>query len=308
MNSFNKTLIGLTFGAILGLGVMAVAQTQPSTGIGGGPQPRYYNPLANGVSINSNGADSDSTIACDTNANCFKVDAGSFGGVGAVGIGVAPAATAIATLEVSRPATTAIANTDYYTAWIDNDAAITIPTGTASLVATLLLEEPNITATGTCSTSATLKILDAATECGNNYALLVAAGTSFFGGNVQLTSSVSTSSTFTNTGKMVTTGSTLSPAAAATTLAVTRNFHAVDCDGGGNTIGTITGGVDGMCVDFRFVDASCTITDTDDGGSNTVDLNEVDAVAGTIVSADDLMLRLCHDGTSWRQTSPMSAN
>jgi len=57
-----------------------------------------------------------------------------------------------------------------------------------------------------------------------------------------------------------------------------------------------------------FVDASCTITDTDDGAANTIDLDETDAVAGNIVSADDKVLQLMFNGTSWLQVAKISTN
>lgn len=102
---------------------------------------------------------------------------------------------------------------------------------------------------------------------------------------------------------------TITLAAAATTFAASRGVHAIDCDAGGNTIGTITGGTgNGLVLTLIFVDGSCTITDTDDGGSNTIDLDETDAGAGNIVSADDMVLQLIYDGTLWRQSARVSAN
>lgn len=88
-------------------------------------------------------------------------------------------------------------------------------------------------------------------------------------------------------------------AAAATTFAVSANVMIVDCDGGGNTIGTITGGASGSMgaeVKLIFVDASCTITDTDAHTAQTVDLA---GSATNLVSADDTTLTIQHDGTSW---------
>jgi len=55
--------------------------------------------------------------------------------------------------------------------------AITIPTGTTALATSLYVIEPNITATGTVTSAATVYIKDAPTEGGtNNYALWVDAG------------------------------------------------------------------------------------------------------------------------------------
>lgn len=63
--------------------------------------------------------------------------------------------------------------------------AVTIPAGTAPIVASLSLHEPNITATGTVTAAATLYIADAPTEGGGNYALFVDSGVSRFDGNLE---------------------------------------------------------------------------------------------------------------------------
>lgn len=71
-------------------------------------------------------------------------------------------------------------------------------------------------------------------------------------------------------------------------------------DGGGNTIATITGGVAGEVLTLIFVDANVTITDTNAHTANTVDLagDGVD-----LTSADDTVLQLMFDGTSWYEVS-----
>jgi len=89
-------------------------------------------------------------------------------------------------------------------------------------------------------------------------------------------------------------------AAAATTIAVTSAFVIVTGDGGGNTIGTITGGVTGIPYVFLFVDGNVTITDTDAHSANTVDLA---GTATNFTSADDTTLTLIYDGTSWYELS-----
>lgn len=81
--------------------------------------------------------------------------------------------------------------------------------------------------------------------------------------------------------------------ASATTFAISRNVQIVDCDAGGNTVATITGGDDGVVAHLIFVDASCTITDSDDGAADTVDL------PANVTSAADLVLCIVHNGTSW---------
>ena len=85
-------------------------------------------------------------------------------------------------------------------------------------------------------------------------------------------------------------------AAGAVTFAVTGEAMVIDGDGGGNTIATITGASTGQILILRFVDASVTITDTSTHAANTVN------TAGAFTSADNTMLTLFFDGTSWFET------
>jgi hypothetical protein len=85
--------------------------------------------------------------------------------------------------------------------------------------------------------------------------------------------------------------------AAATAIAITREFVEVTGDAGGNTIATITGGVEGQHVYLQFVDALVTITDDNTHAANSVDLR------GAFTSKDDAMLHLIHDSTSWYEIS-----
>lgn len=72
-------------------------------------------------------------------------------------------------------AATAAANTSYFRQAVTPTGAVTIPTGTAPIVATVKIDEPNITATGTVTAAATLYISGAPTEGSANYGLWVAA-------------------------------------------------------------------------------------------------------------------------------------
>jgi len=83
----------------------------------------------------------------------------------------------------------------------------------------------------------------------------------------------------------------------ATTFAVTGEAMVITGDGGGNTVATITGGKTGQILILTFVDALVTITDTDAHTANTIDLS------AAFVSADDKMLTLFFDGTSWYELS-----
>jgi len=62
--------------------------------------------------------------------------------------------------------------------------ALTIPTGTAPVVSSLNIHEPNITATGTVTVACTLCNVAATTEGSSNYAFWVDAGASRFDGNL----------------------------------------------------------------------------------------------------------------------------
>lgn len=91
-------------------------------------------------------------------------------------------------------------------------------------------------------------------------------------------------------------------AAAATTFDVVSSEGRNDSmtitgDAGANTIATITGGVAGQHVTLLFVDGLVTITDTAAHTANTVDLS------AAFTSADDTVLQLFFDGTSWYEVS-----
>jgi hypothetical protein len=85
--------------------------------------------------------------------------------------------------------------------------------------------------------------------------------------------------------------------AAAVTFASLSDCMTVTGDGGANTIGTITGGIDGQTMDLIFVDGLVTVTDTDTGAANTISLS------AAFVSAARTVLTLLFDGTSWFEKS-----
>jgi len=76
------------------------------------------------------------------------------------------------------------ANKPYHYLYMSNNNVITIPSGTASLVTAMNIEIPNITATGTVTQTATVRIAGAMSEGTTDYALFVDAGTSRFDGDV----------------------------------------------------------------------------------------------------------------------------
>ena len=82
-----------------------------------------------------------------------------------------------------------------------------------------------------------------------------------------------------------------------TTFVVQSNKMKMTGDGAGNTIATITGGINGLTLVLTFVDALITLTDDNTSTSNTLNLS-----AAFTSTANDIMV-LEFDGTSWREVS-----
>jgi hypothetical protein len=135
------------------------------------------------VVINEGGSDTDFRWESDTISNGFVLDAGLFNGVGGIGIGFA--ANGGGYVHLNNPAMTAAGSTSFGKIWINNSGgAVTIPAGTTAVGATLRLEEPNFTVTGTLTLGATVYINGAPTEGGINHAIHVASGNSQFNGDL----------------------------------------------------------------------------------------------------------------------------
>jgi len=136
----------------------------------------------------------------------------------------------------------------------------------------------------------------------NKYAVYTAGTTpSYFAGSVGIGATpVSEKLEVTGnakiTGTLASTRNNATLAAAATTLAITRNVTTVTGDAGGNTLATITGGQSGQILTLIFVDGLVTITDDGSGAANTVNLSS----AFTSTAGD--VLTLVFDGTSWFET------
>jgi hypothetical protein len=87
---------------------------------------------------------------------------------------------------VATKALTATADTSFSRFKITGaGGAVTIPSGTAPIVSSCWIQEPNITATGTATASASLYIQSAASEATTDYALWVDAGNSRFDGDIK---------------------------------------------------------------------------------------------------------------------------
>lgn len=99
------------------------------------------------------------------------------------------------------------------------------------------------------------------------------------------------------TGRLASTPTSSTLAAAATAIAVTANVMTITGDTGANTVATITGGLSGQILTLIFVDSLVTITDDATGNANTVNLS----AAFTSTSNDTLTL--VFNGTSWREVA-----
>ena len=99
------------------------------------------------------------------------------------------------------------------------------------------------------------------------------------------------------TGRLASTPTSSTLAAAATAIAVTANVMTITGDAGANTVATITGGLSGQILTLIFVDSLITITDDATATANTVNLS----AAFTSTSNDTLTL--VFNGTSWREVA-----
>ncbi len=90
---------------------------------------------------------------------------------------------------------------------------------------------------------------------------------------------------------------TLGSSATTFALAAGETYVILTGDGGANTLADITGGVAGKCVTIEFVDTLITVTDTDAHTADTFD------TSAAYTSADDGIMVLCYNGTSWYEAS-----
>jgi len=130
--------------------------------------------LDGNVTINDSGADRNFRVESDDNEYMIYVD----GNKNAI---VTGANSDLSDIDnpflVATKALTATTNTSFSRFKITGaGGAVTVPSGTAPIIASGWIQEPNITATGTVTASASLYIQSAASEATNNYALWVDAG------------------------------------------------------------------------------------------------------------------------------------
>ena len=244
---------------------------------------------AGGVVINEDGDDEDFRIETNSNANTLVIDAGSFGGVGSIGLGNAVVNTAY--LRIAPIAIASTAGTSYSAVRIA-PVGVTVPSGTSPVVASLHVVEPVISATGTVTSAATVYIQNAPTEGGSaNHALMVAAGSTSLAGTLTATGGGSLTGTWSDLGTVTTVdinGGTIDGVTLGTNAAITNaviddvaiNGKVITMTGSASDLVTMTAATNGafslVTVDNAAAAANIQITadgtvDIDSAGVLTLD-------------------------------------
>lgn len=129
------------------------------------------------ITFNEDSADVDYRLESNANAQFLNIDGNAcLNGQIALGAAIPTNPQAFVGILPIANATGVTANQSYFHIQVLPGGATVIPTGTGPVAATLNLHEPNLTATGTITEAATLRIVDAPTEGGINAALWVDAG------------------------------------------------------------------------------------------------------------------------------------
>lgn len=150
-----------------------------------------YDASAKAIIVNEASGDVDFRLESNVLSNFLVIDANScLNGQIAFGGAVPTNPQAFFSILPAVNATGVTADQSYFHATLLPGAAVTIPTGTAGVVASLNLHEPNITATGTVTVACTLRIVDAPTEGSSNYALWVDAGVTRLDGNLEFSTAL----------------------------------------------------------------------------------------------------------------------
>jgi hypothetical protein len=131
-------------------------------------------------------SDADTSITADTD-DIIDIRIG-----GVDGIAFGHGSTNTGAFALFDPgAFTATANTSVGRVRVGNTNAVTVPAGTTAVAASLFVEEPNLTATGTITNAATVYIEAAPTEGGTgNFALWVDAGKTKLDGTLEVDGTV----------------------------------------------------------------------------------------------------------------------
>lgn len=189
---------------------------------------------------------------------------------------------------------TATANTDIGRVRIGNTNALTVPAGTTAVAATLYLEEPNLTATGTITAAATLYIDGAPTEGGtDNDAILVNSGTINFNGQEILLDADRDTSITADTDDTIDI-----KVAGSDDFQITPNLFDVLAGSVLKTTGQLelTKGADVESVSDLLVDIDGNIFDVT--GTTTIDTFKTRGVGSIIILHFDDALTLMHDATN----------
>lgn len=196
----DKALIGRTTAQTItglkSLEITSAAAGGPRTTLRLGINPSSGTPAANdGVRLDWYTRDAGGTVASRAYIDTIMEDA-TGGAVNAyVRISAAVAGTVTGLLSIGQidthvdvvgPSRTHTTATNAYIMYVRAGGARTVPAGTTAVVATMRLDEPNITATGTVTNAATLYISGAPTEGVTNHALHVAAGSTYFASTLEV--------------------------------------------------------------------------------------------------------------------------
>ena len=134
------------------------------------------------VVINECSGDVDFRVESNNNTEALVIDGAALGGIGNIGLG--GAASDGAQVIVNHPATTIDSNSNIYNLYVGNSGAMTVASGTTSaIVASLRVNEPNISSSGaTVTTAASVYIPGAPTEGASSYSLFIDEGNARFDG------------------------------------------------------------------------------------------------------------------------------
>ena len=250
---------------------------QVLTSGGAGAAPAWEDAASGGVTnvagscsavvINECGGNVDFRVESQNNANALVIDGAAFNGVGVWGIG---GGTSGAHVLVNHPATTITACDNFYRFYVGNSNAITVPSGTSAIVASLRVNEPNITETGTLTTGATVYIPGAPSEGASNYCLFIDDGVSRFVGQLQAANGCASTPGFafkcdTDVGFYRAAGNELGVSTNGTArfLFKGEEFHIGDCANGNMSVGLNIeqGGADNEILALKSSDVTHAITD-----------------------------------------------
>lgn len=160
-------------------------------GLGGVSNPNLLSITTTNLIINDGSTDMDIRIESNALSAFFNIDSSELlNGELSIGAAVPTNPQAMFSLLPPANATGVTASQSYFHHQLLPGGATTIPAGTAPVVASMNIHEPNITATGTVTVAATVRIVDAPTEGSSNYALWVDSGVTRLDGNLEFSAAL----------------------------------------------------------------------------------------------------------------------